>query len=110
MTHDLKHSVSRLLLAAGLFAGAVAVQAASNASVKPGQEALVADGMDTSSVQHALGSPAVKHRFVSEPGATWTYRVAGKEQTVFDVDFGTDGRVASAEERMAMTGRAGGDR
>jgi len=90
----------RVLLAAGLFLGAAAAQAAGGFTVTKGQEALVKPGMSTAEVQSALGHPEQNLHYRNEPGPTFTYSVAGTEDTVFDVDFGANGQVASTSERV----------
>jgi len=64
----------------------------------------VVPGMQSLDVQLALGRPEHKAKFHNEPGPTWTYRVAGSEDTVFDVDFDADGKVLSISERIDETG------
>jgi len=104
MTLQLNAHAARLLLAAGLLAGVTAAQAASGFTVTPNQETLVVPGMQSLDVQLALGRPEHKAKFHNEPGPTWTYRVAGSEDTVFDVDFDADGKVLSISERIDETG------
>jgi hypothetical protein len=96
---------ARRLLVAGLALAAAAAQAAGGYSVAPAQEKLVTAGMSQGEVKQALGRPAQTMRYVNEAGPTWTWDVntvgiGGADQTVFDVDFGADGRVASAQERV----------
>ena len=108
MTLKLTPRNPRALLATGLLFGVVAAQAASGFSVKPSQEALVAPGMSAAEVQLALGRPSENIQYRNEPGRTFTYQVIGKEDTLFDVDFGADGKVASVSERMNEMGGNGG--
>jgi len=89
-----------MLLAAGLILGAAAAQAASGFTITKGQEVLVRPGMSTAEVQSALGHPEQNLHYRNEPGPTFTYSVAGTEDTVFDVDFAANGRVASTSERV----------
>jgi len=108
MTLKLTPRNPRALLAAGLLFGVVAAQAASGLTVKPSQETLVAPGMSTAAVLRALGRPSRNIHYGNEPGRTFTYQVIGKEDTLFDVDFGADGKVASVSERMNEVGGRGG--
>lgn len=99
------HSISpasRALLAAGLFFGVAAAQAASGFVVTPRQEGLVSPGMSQADVQQTLGRPAHNVQYHKEPGRTWTYSVAGNDNALFDVDFGSDGRVLEANQRMNL--------
>jgi outer membrane protein assembly factor BamE (lipoprotein component of BamABCDE complex) len=88
-----------MLLAAGLFVGVAAAQAASGVNITPVQEMRVTPGMTAAEVQQVLGRPARNIRYGAEPGRTFTYQVIGKDYTVFDVDFSADGRVVSTDER-----------
>lgn len=90
----------RALLAAALFSGAAAAQAATGITVTKSQEARVAPGMSAAAVQQALGRPEEDTKFRNEPGRTYTYRVAGDGQILFDVNFDANGKVASVGERM----------
>ena len=92
----------RWLLAAGLAFGAAAAQAASGVSITQSQEATVGVGMSTSQVEQILGRPADIFIYGRVPGPTWTYEVDASPfgVTEFDVDFGSDGRVASVGERV----------
>jgi outer membrane protein assembly factor BamE (lipoprotein component of BamABCDE complex) len=99
MTSKLNRHCARWLLAVGLAAGVATANAASGFNVTKDQEALIAPGMSTVEVQSALGRPAHNVRYANEPGRTWTYRTIGSTETVFDVDFGADGRVAAVSER-----------
>lgn len=89
----------RALLAAGLFFGVAAAQAATGFTVTPNQEALVTPGMTAAEVRMALGAPEQRIQYRDESGPTFTYRVAAWPETLFDVDFGANGRVASVSER-----------
>jgi len=79
--------------------------AASGFNITQRDEGKVAIGMDTTEVQRSLGPPEVAFRFPRQPGPTWTYNVVGAPFgiTKFDVDFGADGRVVSANERIIGT-------
>lgn len=98
---------SRVLLAAGLALGAVAAQAAGGATVLKSQESLITPGMSRAEVQQAIGRPGHDVKYGNEPGPTWTYGVASATGgvTLFDVDFGQDGKVAAVSERMEEIGR-----
>jgi outer membrane protein assembly factor BamE (lipoprotein component of BamABCDE complex) len=104
MTLKLIAHTPRALLAAGLFLGVAAAQAASGYTVTPKQEALVAPGMSTDEVRQALGTPERDATYGNEPGPTWTYEVVGASGVVFDVDFGSDGKVTSVSERVVQDG------
>ena len=114
MTLDRIPFAPRMLLATGLLAGAAVAHAASGYSFTTGytvtrsQEALVAPGMSTAEVKQALGTPAVNVKYGNEPGPTFTYRVAGPDETLFYVDFDAQGKVLSANERKDVSG-GGGD-
>lgn len=104
---SISRPATRWLAATGLALAAVgaAYAAPSGYTVAPTQERLVTAGMSQSEVQQALGRPARAMRYGNEPGPTWTYDVTtaslgGDDQTLFDVDFGPDGHVISAQERI----------
>lgn len=78
---------------------ATVAHAAIGFTVTPQQETQIAPGMTTAQVQSLLGAPAKGIRYGNEPGPTWTYGVTGVKDTLFDVDFGADGKVASIGER-----------
>ena len=100
MTSKLFSRTPRTLLVAGLFLGAVAAQAAAGYTISQAQEGLVKPGMTTAEVQAALGHPSLNIHYHNEPGPTFTYDLAGVQDTVFDVDFAADGTVASTSERV----------
>ena len=77
-------------------------QAASGFNITQSDESKVAIGMDTNDVQRSLGPPARIFHYPRQPGPTWTYNVVGAPfgTTNFDVDFGADGKVVSAGERI----------
>jgi len=100
MTSNLFSRTPRTLLAAGLFLGVAAAQAASGYRVDKRQESLVSVGMSTAEVQQVLGRPESNVKYHNEPGPTFTYRLTGDEQTLFDVDFDANGKVASTSERV----------
>lgn len=101
-------SAARWLMVAGLVLSAAAAQAASGYTVTRRQEAQVMPGMNMAQVRQTLGHPEQNVKYGNEPGPTYTYRVIDHEQTLFDVDFGADGRVASMNERMDYSGGGGG--
>jgi hypothetical protein len=88
------------LLATGLAFGAAAAQAASGVWITEAQETKVAVGMTAAEVQQNLGRPARIEQYPYAPGPTWTYEVSGAPfgWTDFDIDFGSDGKVASVGE------------
>jgi outer membrane protein assembly factor BamE (lipoprotein component of BamABCDE complex) len=100
MTFKSNPHLPRMLLAAGLFVGVAAAQASSGFTITPNQEIRVTPGMTAAEVQQALGRPAQNIQYGNELGRTFTYQVIGSEQTLFDVDFGADGTVASVGERL----------
>jgi hypothetical protein len=94
-------SYRRLIVAAFCVVSALA-QAASGYNIVQSDEGKVAIGMDTTQVQNSLGPPERIFQYPRQPGPTWTYNVVGAPFgiTKFDVDFGADGKVASATERI----------
>jgi hypothetical protein len=102
MRYRLNPSISRCLLAAGLVFSAAAAMAAGGYTVNQKQETLIQAGMSQDEVRQIVGRPARVEKFGNEPGPTWTYGVAGGlgYVSMFDIDFGADGRVASAQERI----------
>lgn len=102
MLYKLDAFVPRCLLAAGLVFGAAAAMAAEGYTVNQKQEALIKVGMTQEEVRQIVGQPVRVEKFGNEAGPTWTYDVAGGlgYVSMFDIDFGADGRVASAQERI----------
>ena len=102
MLYRLNAPVSRCLLAAGLVFGAAAAVAADGYTVNGKQEAQIKVGMSQDQVRQIIGRPVRMEQFGNEPGPTWTYDVVGGlgHVSMFDVDFGADGRVASSQERI----------
>jgi hypothetical protein len=98
--------ISKIACASGLFAITMA-QAATGYTVTSNQETQVIPGMSSEQVRQALGQPDRHVKFRNEPGPTWTYRLVGERNTLFDVDFGADGKVASTSERMDESGDGG---
>jgi hypothetical protein len=80
-------------------------RAASGFNITQSDETRVAIGMDSSEVQRSLGPPETVFRYPRQPGPTWTYNVVGAPFgiTKFDIDFGPDGKVVSASERIIGT-------
>lgn len=93
---------SRTFLGAALLFGAALAQAADGYTVTAAQEKTIKVGMSRAEVRQALGRPAHNMKFASEPGRTWTYGVVGGKDTVFDVDFTSDGKVTSSSERLEL--------
>lgn len=108
-THHLPQ-VARALLAAALLGGVAAAQAAAGYTVESSQESLVTPGMSASEVEAVLGHPAKNVQYGNEPGPTFSYRLAGDQQTLFDVDFDADGKVLAVSERQDDSGHARGGR
>jgi len=102
MTSKINLRTTRWLLAAGIMFGAAATQAAGGVTVTERQETAVAVGMNATEVRQTLGRPAEIVKYRNEPGPTWSYDVVGAlfGVTMFDIDFGSDGKVASMSERV----------
>ncbi len=107
MTHHHVLTIPRAMLTAALVAGAAAAQAASGYTISKDQEALVGPGMSAAQVQQTLGHPGRSVQFGNEPGPTFTYHVVDNERTIFEVDFGADGKVVSTDERVDDSGGPG---
>ena len=61
-------------------------------------------------VEEIRTKPEHAVKYGNEPGPTWTYTVVGALDTLFDVDFGSDGKVIAFGERSDDTrGSSGGD-
>jgi len=99
------HSSYRWLIVGALGIVSALAHAASGFNITQSEESKVAVGMDTTDVQRSLGTPERVFRYPRQPGPTWTYNVVGAPFgiTKFDVDFGADGRVVSATERIIGT-------
>ncbi|CAN5688363.1 hypothetical protein BH09PSE5_BH09PSE5_11720 [soil metagenome] len=95
--------LSRVVLAA-LAVGATAAIAASGFTMLRSQEALVKPGMTVAQVHDTLGRPSINRKYRNQPGPTYTYIVVDRPDLRFDIDFGADGKVASASERSEMPG------
>src|SRR5258706_14248328 len=96
---------ARVLVVAGLALGAALTQAAFGVLVTRTQEAAVKIGMSAAEVQQILGRPARDVTYNNASGPSWNYYVAGTVYgtTEFGVDFGRDGKVASAREYWRPT-------
>ena len=95
--------IANLFVGAGFALGiAAAAQAASGVSITESQEPAIAVGMTQSQVEQALGRPADVISYPFAAGPTWSYNVedATFGVTSFDVDFGGDGKVTNAAERV----------
>jgi len=99
------HTVIRWLIAGTFCVVSALAQAAGGFNITQSDESKIVIGMDTTEVQRSLGPPERIFRYPRQPGPTWTYNVVGAPFgiTKFDVDFGADGRVASASERIIGT-------
>ena len=93
-------SVSLLIAAIALASCAALTQHANGFWVDKGQQVLVAPGMSIPQVQQALGTPTQRIHYRNQPGPTFTYKVTGTIDTLFDVDFDADGKVVSTNERI----------
>ena len=92
--------VSAWVMAAALSLGATAAMAASGYRVTKAQEAQIKLGMSTDDVRSTLGKPARIIKYRNEVGPTWSYEVVGANSaTVYEVDFGKDGKVLKVNER-----------
>lgn len=91
--------LARAAAAAGLVGAVFAAQAAVGFVVTPKAERAVQAGMTQDDVLQVLGRPAHDLRFKGKDGSTWVYRRADTE-TVFDVDFGPDGKVVNSGARL----------
>ena len=96
------HTSYRRLIVGAFSSVSALAQAVSGFNITQSDESKVAIGMDTTDVQRSLGPPARIFQYPRQPGPTWTYNVVGAPFgiTKFDVDFGADGKVASATERI----------
>lgn len=104
----LNHQVRQWSVVVGLAFSALAAHAQDGFTVSPNQEYMVKPGMTKSEVRQAIGRPSRDESYGVAPGSTWTYGVTGMVNdgilgngtTVYEVDFGADGKVISAKERM----------
>jgi len=95
----------RRLFVGALSVASVLAQAATGVNITQSEESRIAVGMDATEVERSLGRPERIFRYPGQPGPTWTYNVVGAPFgiTKFDIDFGADGKVASASERIIGT-------
>ena len=95
----------RWLFVGTLSIASVLAQPATGVNITQSEESKIAVGMDTTEVERLLGRPERIFRYPRQPGPTWTYNVLGAPFgiTKFDVNFGADGKVASASERIIGT-------
>ena len=96
------HTPYRWLIVCAFSIVSALAQAASGYNITQSEESKVTIGMDTTEVQRSLGPPERIFTYPRQPGPTWTYNVVGAPFgiTKFDVDFGADGKVVSATERI----------
>jgi len=96
------HASYRWLLVGALCVVSALAWAASGYNITQSDESKVAIGMNTTDVQRLLGPPERIIQYPRQPGPTWVYNVFGSPFgiTKFDVDFGADGKVVSASERI----------
>lgn len=96
----------RWLLALGLLASAAAAHATAEYRIAQAQETWIHPGMTEVQVRSALGRPYQDIHYASEPGPTWTYQVMdpSAQGSKFDVDFGSNGKVASTNQQMPLLG------
>lgn len=99
----------------GLATAALLVAAATPALAEPAgvtvvesQEASIKVGMTSAEVRQILGRPQRINQYRNQPGATYAYVLVGKYDTVFEVDFGSDGKVINTDERIEMRDGNGG--
>lgn len=99
----------KMLLLTSLVLVSAAAQAFKGYTVVHEQESMVRTGMSINEVQSAIGKPEHAVKYGNEPGPTWTYVVLGAQDTLFDVDFGADGKVIAFGERSDDSRVSGGD-
>ena len=111
----LNHQVRQWSMVVGLAFGAIAVNAQDGFTVSPYQESLIKPGMSKSEVRQALGRPSRDASYGVAPGSTWIYGVTGavsdqitNTRTIYEIDFGNDGRVISAKKRILDLSDHGG--
>jgi outer membrane protein assembly factor BamE (lipoprotein component of BamABCDE complex) len=105
MKLNISRTATSTVLAACILLSGASAFAASGFTMAPTQEAQITVGMSRDEVRGMLGRPAHNMKYMNEPGRTWTYGVVGKnvvENTVFDVDFGSDGKVMQSNERLEV--------
>jgi outer membrane protein assembly factor BamE (lipoprotein component of BamABCDE complex) len=105
MKNTFSRSAIRTVLATGLVLAASAAFSATGYTLAPAQESQITAGMSRADVRAMLGRPSHNLKYMNEPGRTWTYGVVGNgvaENTVFDVDFSSDGKVLKVSERVEL--------
>jgi hypothetical protein len=103
MTQITPRFTARTLLVAAMLAATSAAFSATGFTLMQSQEAKITVGMSRDDVRSLLGRPAHNVKYRAEPGRSWTYGVLGNgvaDNTVFDVDFGADGKVLQSSERI----------
>ena len=114
MTSRINLRTTGWVLAAGLAFGTSGVQAGSDPDVtlieheigrfdERAQESAITVGMSATQVRQILGRPDHVVRPHNAAGATWIYHVMAPpfgDMNEFDVDFGSDGKVAHVGTRM----------
>jgi hypothetical protein len=91
--------LAQFVLAGAMVAGAALAHAAAPGfTVQARDQQLVKVGMTQDEVRAALGKPARTLRLQASSATTWTYQ-RPEVEVVFDVDFGSDGKVITAGER-----------
>lgn len=103
MKLHISRTAKNTVLAACIVLSGASAFAAAGFTMAPAQEAQITVGLSRDEVRGMLGRPAHNMKYINEPGRTWTYGVVGKnvvENTVFDVDFSSDGKVLHANERV----------
>lgn len=93
-------SLSLLIAATALASCTALTQHASGFWVDKSQQALVTPGMSMADVRQTLGHPTENIQYRNQPGPTFTYKVTGTVDTLFDVDFDANGKVVSTNERI----------
>lgn len=88
-------------MAAVLMAGAALAHAAPGFTVQAQDQQLVKTGMTQDEVRAALGTPSRSLQFQGLHTTTWTYQ-RPEVNIVFDVDFGSDGKVIATGERQVQ--------
>ena len=104
-------STLRLWVAAIFGVCAALAQAAGGYTIDQSEETLVTPGMNMAQVRQALGRPSQFIKYRNQPGPTFTYRVIGKQDALFDVDFDANDQVVSTNERIiSLDGDSSRDR
>jgi hypothetical protein len=106
MSYRPNPNVPLLLLASAVLFGPNAAQAAADHMVSRSQQALVTTGMSSANVASTLGRPSSIDWYSRPSSSAWTYKLATDAfpGTLFIVNFGVDGKVASAVEQVEQPG------